>query len=168
MTRARAEELAHQQHANIVLNNQLLHDQAIRVDELNEQLTVRAIEKSVDVPTLNLIRLDEERQKLEIDKHQQLTDIDLDKRRHEVELDVKAALTVALVDKHKVLHVQDQVLLLLERAHEVKTSTKPQELKDAQLEILNEVIIGLRGQLRGYLQGDSQKDLPAGDTGSES
>ncbi len=155
------------------------HAATIATHELTTSLTQKALQRGVSVATLDVLTIEQERLKNDISRASQMADIDvwkhadmkqveLDAEAQQITMKVQAALTVALVDKHKLLHIQDQVLKLIERSHAIKTSDEPDELKTAKLEVMSEVITGLRGELRGLLQGDNQERVGSGDPDSDS
>ena len=164
----------------------VMHESSMQVHHTNitqvrasEVLIQRALGRGLDVGTYAQVRLDEERlvtelskakalSEIQVNQHQAMKQIDLDAEGQVNGMKIQAALTVALADKHKLLHIQDQVLKLMERSYHIQSGREPQELKSAKLEVIAEVIAGLRQELRGLLQSNSQKGLGSGNQDSNS
>jgi hypothetical protein len=150
------------------------HSLTVAQAKATELLIHRALDRGLDTVTYGAVRLEEEnlhteiskaRQltDIELDKHKQLSEIELEKRGSQIQQDIRAALIVNIAPKHQILHMQEEVMKLLEQAHKVRTGTEPEELKTAKLEVLEETITRWRQELRGLLQGDNQKGLERGD-----
>ncbi len=86
--------------------------------------------------------------------------VELEKRAAEVRMDIEAALAVALIDQQKAVHIQDQMLKLIEKADEIRRSGKPKEVVDAQLEVIREVLSGFRNELQSCLRRPNTGSLP--------
>lgn len=156
-----------------------VHATTIAGVEATKVLTEKALERNLDPAIFGLVRLEEEKVSIEIAKargfagieiakHRELKQIDLEAKSADKRIDIEAALTYKLADKHSLLHIQGLVLQELEQAHAIKNANEAEELKEKKLEVVNEVIIGLKQDLRGLLQGDKQKGLDVSDTDSDS
>lgn len=170
-------DLQHKDEIKSVMHAQAIEAQlasirASQVAKATHDLTIESIlpeasRQQLDVPTLMQTRLLERTAQIEVDKHVALKKLELESKAQEINMDITAGFTVALKDKHEMLHIQDQVLMLIEKVAHVKASDKSEEVKQAQIEVLSETIDGLKKELRGLLQGDSRKELQGGDEDSE-
>ncbi|HZT35327.1 MAG TPA: hypothetical protein VFA15_05380 [Nitrososphaera sp.] len=134
------------------------HELAMTQNAVQRQLLQEAAKAGLDVATYTALKAEAERTNIEIAKHQALLEMDQEKRREDLADQIKAALVYAQHEKHQILHIQDEVLKLLERRYTIQSGPEPAELKAAKLEVLDGVIAGFIGQLNGLLQGPSQED----------
>ncbi|MCX6621942.1 MAG: hypothetical protein NTY38_12885 [Acidobacteria bacterium] len=120
--------------------------------QLHSQNTRQAIEsatgRNLTVGSWEAVRVTEETSRIE-----------LEKRAAEIRMDIEAALTVSMIDQQKAVHIQDQMLKLIEKANEISRSGKPQEVIEAQLEVIREVLAGFRTDLQACLKRPGEKFL---------
>ena len=119
----------------------LQHDQFRLAAQNNRQALESATERNLTVQGWETVRIAEETSRIE-----------LEKRAAAIRMDIEAALHVSMIDQQRAVYIQDQILGLIEKANQISASGKPQEVVEAQLEVIREVLTGFRKELQACLQ----------------
>lgn len=164
-TRLQEEEKIKQKAA---VAQELTHKVSIEASNSALELIGYSKEEKIDVPTYLDIKKAERLQALELEKKNEEDKLQRQRQNHDIQVQIGLAMAVEMKDKQKVLHIQEEVLKLIDKGQQIKNHpTDSEEVKAAKLEVVNEVIKGLREDMRGLLQTPDQQRIEKHKDGSD-